>query len=178
MTYATFERHLDADGPTELVPEPMLPVQFADLLRRRTEQRPELHLMSAVLQDALRAFCQYTGVGGARAARLFHETAGWFGSPDVSWPFSFENICDALDVDAAWIRGLLARWHRAHAGSGDGALRISAVRRVGGSRHAVRSGAPGPEALDDLVVASPRRSRRDRSRRDLATRACGDARQM
>jgi hypothetical protein len=99
--------------------------------------------MSAVLQDALRAFCQYAEVDGGRAARLFDEIASWFGSTDATWPFSFENICDALDLDPAWIRGLLARWRRGHAGPGAGSVRIPPVRHFGGSRHAMRGEALG-----------------------------------
>jgi hypothetical protein len=144
MTHATLQRTLDADGPAEVVPEHMLPVQFAEILLRCEERTPELRLMSAVLQDALRAFCQYANVDGGRAARLFDETADWFGSPDVTWPFAFENICDALDLDAAWIRGLLARWQRTHAGSAPRRRgRIPHVRRIGGSRHAVCGEAAG-----------------------------------
>jgi hypothetical protein len=152
MTHATFQRPLDAVGSAELVPEQMLPVQFAELLLRPAEQRPELRLMSAVLQSALRTFCEYADVRSGRAARLFHETADWFGSPDVAWPFSFENICDAVDLDAAWIRGLLARWHRGHAGRGDRGVQFPSMRRVGGSRHAVRGEAPGLPRRPAVVV--------------------------
>jgi hypothetical protein len=39
----------DADGPSELLPDQMLPVQFAELLQRASERTPELRLMAAVL---------------------------------------------------------------------------------------------------------------------------------
>jgi len=32
------------------------------------------------------------------------ELLAWFASPDRSWPFSFENICDAIDLDPAQVR--------------------------------------------------------------------------
>lgn len=107
MTPATFHRRFDVRGLTEVRPDELRPLQRPQLPRRCAEP-PELRLMRPVLQDALRTFCQHADVEGGRAARLFQETADWFGSPDATSPFSFEAVCDALELDAAWIRGLLA----------------------------------------------------------------------
>ena len=93
--------------------------------------------MVAVLEDAIRVFCKNTGVHTTRARRLFDETAEWFESSDVSWPFSFENICDALVLDPAWIRGLLGRWLATHALSTQAPLKIPPIRRIEGSRRSV-----------------------------------------
>jgi len=76
----------DADGPRELVPDQMVPVQFAELLQRASERTPELRLMAAVLEDAIRTFCRCAGSRGVRSRRLFRETAEWFDSSDASWP--------------------------------------------------------------------------------------------
>src|ERR1700741_3430827 len=95
--------------PSELAPEHLLPVQFTELLQRPSERTPELRLMAAALEDAIRCFCQCAGSRGVRSQRLFRETAAWFESHDVSWPFAFENICDALALEPDWIRGGLAR---------------------------------------------------------------------
>ena len=35
------------------------------------------------------------------------ELLNWFASRDRSWPCSFENVCDAIDLDPARLRGLL-----------------------------------------------------------------------
>src|SRR5262245_6776002 len=102
----------DPAGAADVVPELMLPVQFAELLQGSSDRAPERRLMAAVLEDAIRSFCQYARAPRARQQRLFRETAGWFASDDLSWPFSFENICDALALDPHWIRGLLSRWQR------------------------------------------------------------------
>ncbi|NOT55850.1 MAG: hypothetical protein HOP18_14720 [Deltaproteobacteria bacterium] len=39
-----------------------------------------------------------------RGQRLFREDALWFASSDHSWAFSFESICDQLNLDADYIR--------------------------------------------------------------------------
>ena len=92
-------RREEWDDPSELVPEQILPVQFAESLQRSAERTPELRLMAAVLEDAIRTFCRCSGSAGVRRRRLFRETADWFESPDVRWPCSFENICDALALE-------------------------------------------------------------------------------
>ena len=133
----------DADGPSELVPDQILPVQFAELLQRASERPPELRLMAAVLEDAMRTFCRCAASRGRRSQRLFRETAEWFESSDVSWPFSFENICDAFRLEPGWIRGLLRRWLGKQAATADRPAKIASVRRIAGRQHTVTERAPG-----------------------------------
>ena len=76
-------RYEESDDPSELVPEQILPVQFAELLQRSVERTHELRLMAAVLEDAIRTFCRCSGSAGVRRRRLFRKTADWFESPDV-----------------------------------------------------------------------------------------------
>jgi len=136
MTPSHLIRIEEADGPSELVPDRLLPVQFVELLQRPTERTPELRLMAAVLEDALRTFCGCAGASGRRNQRLFQEAADWFASSDASWPFAFENICDALGLEPAWIRQLLRRREDVQP------VRIPTIRRLAGTRHAVTGRAP------------------------------------
>jgi hypothetical protein len=131
-----------ADGPSELVPESLLPVQFVELLQRPVERKPELRLMIAVLEEAFRTFCGCAGSPGRRNQRLFQEAADWFASSDASWPFAFEYICDALGLEPQWIRQLLRRWE-ARRTAGVQPVRIPVIRRLAGTRHAVTGRAPG-----------------------------------
>ena len=89
--------------------------------------------MSAVLEDAIRVFRKNAGVHTTRARRLFDETAEWFESSDVSWPFSFENICDVLVLDPAWIRAQLRRWLARHARPAQRRIAESRQRAIGGA---------------------------------------------
>src|SRR5256884_9323886 len=131
----------ESGDPSELASEHLLPVQFTELLQRPSGRTPELRLMAAVLEDAIRSFCQCAGSRGVRSQRLFRETAEWFASHDVSWPFAFENICDALALEPEWIRRALQRWQARHATEGAGlpTLRL----RVAANRHTVNGRAPG-----------------------------------
>ena len=145
----------ESGDPRELASEHLLPVQFTELLQRPSGRTPELRLMAAVLEDAIRSFCQCAGSRGVRSQRLFRETAEWFASHDVSWPFAFENICDALVVEPDWIRRLLTRWQSNQKAAGGPAVIPSIRLRVAGSRHTVSAGAPGLSHL--TALASPRR---------------------
>ena len=73
--------------------------------RRADHVAPGEHrLLRAVLEDALRTIlaARHGGVGPAHIRR---EHA-WMTSRDRGDPFAFESICDALDLDADWIRRL------------------------------------------------------------------------
>jgi hypothetical protein len=130
--------------PDRLASDHLLPVQYAELLQRSSVRTPELKLMAAVLEDAIRCFCQCAGSPGLRSQRLFRETAEWFESHDASWPFAFENVCEYLALEPDWIRGLLARWRNGRKPVASWPVAIPRVRlRIAGSRHSVRAGAPG-----------------------------------
>lgn len=70
--------------------------------------QPEHHLMLAVLEDALAIIVR--GPAVAASLKLFAETRDWAASDDISWPFSFLNVCENLDVDATRLRTRLAPW--------------------------------------------------------------------
>lgn len=64
----------------------------------------ERRLLLAVLEDAVSSFLRHRHSCTKRAQRLFHEDKLWFASRDHSWVFSFESICDQLNLDANYIR--------------------------------------------------------------------------
>jgi len=127
----------ESGGPSELVPDQLLPVQFADLLHGPPARTPELRLMAAVLEDAIRTFCRCTGSRGGPSQDEIQETAEWFESSDVTWPFSFENICAALGLESEWIRQLLHRWRAGRTSGTHQRAKIPSVRRLAGSRHTI-----------------------------------------
>jgi len=63
----------------------------------------ELRLMAAVLEDAVNILRKRPRSRAGREARE------WLQSKDASWPFAFERICDALDLDADGVRRQVAR---------------------------------------------------------------------
>jgi len=91
-------------GPTEIFADYILSMQLAELSRRRAAWTPELRLLAAVLEDAIRTFYRCARSQAVAKQLLFSETAEWFASPDTSFPFAFESICHVLGLDAAAIR--------------------------------------------------------------------------
>ena len=77
---------------------------------------PERRLMLAVLEDALAALRHAALQPSRQAQRLADEVREWMGCEDRTWPFSFANICDGLDVDAERLRRRHAPAHAARAG--------------------------------------------------------------
>jgi hypothetical protein len=65
---------------------------------------PEQHLMAAVLQDAISCYIRHVGPSDRSHRRLHDDAARWIGNRDTEWPYSFENICSVLGLDAATIR--------------------------------------------------------------------------
>jgi hypothetical protein len=65
----------------------------------------ELRLMAAVLEDAINILRKRPRSRAGREARE------WLASRDASWPFAFERICDALDLDAGSVRRQVANGH-------------------------------------------------------------------
>lgn len=65
-------------------------------------------LMAAVLEAAIAELQQSRRVSALgwnrRRERPDAETLRWFASRDRWWPYSFENICDGLGLDAGQIR--------------------------------------------------------------------------
>jgi hypothetical protein len=44
------------------------------------------------------------------------EIMNWFALDDTEWPFSFVNICEALDIDSGELRSMLMQWHESARG--------------------------------------------------------------
>jgi hypothetical protein len=71
--------------------------------------QPEKTLMFAVLLDAVECFQKYAG---REANRLFKDTDEWIFEDDHEWPFSFINICEAVDIDPKYLRKGLSHWKK------------------------------------------------------------------
>jgi len=91
-------------------PDTLLPSQFFDRVRRRTEHDGERRLMIAVLEDAVDVYRKQAGAKDARGEQLFDGAEQWIEDSDRAWLFSFQNICDVLDLDADYLRRGLRTW--------------------------------------------------------------------
>jgi len=84
----------------------ILPAQYFGALGSvglSSEQR----LMLAVLVDAINVLQGWRRVGSARKRRAFAEAAQWVNTRGTNYPFSFDSVCDALEIDPDVLRSRL-----------------------------------------------------------------------
>ncbi|MCK6554077.1 hypothetical protein L6Q96_05765 [Candidatus Binatia bacterium] len=96
-----------------LQPDSVLPAQYFSGRRSRGTHDAEHELVVAVLQDAIDCFQKHLFARERKARQLYVDAEAWIMSDDRRWPFSFENICDLLDIDAPGLRAGLLRWKAA-----------------------------------------------------------------
>ncbi|HZR84789.1 MAG TPA: hypothetical protein VFD92_27085 [Candidatus Binatia bacterium] len=96
-------------------PDVLLPGQFFSFFRKEAGFDRERRLMLAVLEDAIDCYQKYAHTNDLRGRQLFAESVDWIMSPDKRWLFSFENICQIVDMNPDYIRQGLKRWRAQHA---------------------------------------------------------------
>jgi hypothetical protein len=91
-------------------PDVLLPAQYFAAFRRSGGLERERLLMLAVLEDAIDCYQKYAHARDPPGSQLFDESKEWVHSSDRSWLFSFENICDTLEINADYVRRGLREW--------------------------------------------------------------------
>ena len=91
-------------------PDAMLPAQFYASFRGGSGVRGEKSLMLAVLEDALDCFQKYAAARDGHGQALFEEANTWIASNDRGWFFSYENICETLEINPEYLRRGLDSW--------------------------------------------------------------------
>ncbi|HYC22702.1 MAG TPA: hypothetical protein VEI94_08360 [Candidatus Bathyarchaeia archaeon] len=99
-------------------PDVLLPGQFFSFFRKEGGFDRERRLMLAVLEDAIDCFQKYALTSDLRGRQLFLESYEWIMSSEKRWLFSFENICQIVDMDPEYIRHGLKRWRAQQARGG------------------------------------------------------------
>jgi hypothetical protein len=79
--------------------------RYRHRMRLKQQLQPEKKLMLAVLEDALTRFERHLPCHD----RLFREELNWFMDMKSEPVFSFENICDSLQLDPTSVRKYLLR---------------------------------------------------------------------
>ena len=131
-------RKIEETGPG-LEPETILPSQFFDRLQIDASLQPEKRLMLAVLEDAVGTFQKHVTAATRRGQRHFTEAEQWFASDIADWPFAFESICEALGLEASFVRRGLWHWRDAQRGPVPTSAKVVRFpfRRVNGRRHSI-----------------------------------------
>ncbi len=99
----TILRGADGSSDTTYGGDPLLAAQLGPWVGRES-LTGEARLALAVVEDAVSTVRLTVGVHAPRARRLATEAWAWIASHDTSHPFAFENLCDHLGLDAAWLR--------------------------------------------------------------------------
>lgn len=93
-------------------PDSVLPARFYATFRGSSTWRGPKRLMLAVLQDALDCYQKYAFSRDGYGRQLFDEANAWIQGTERDWHFSFENICEALDIDPGYVRRGIRGWRR------------------------------------------------------------------
>ena len=94
-------------------PDILISPQYQATHRRRFHLQPERALMLAVLEDAIVCFQDNLGATCAREKSRYLDAEQWVLDEDKSYLFSFDNVCEALGFEAAYLRQGLMRWKEA-----------------------------------------------------------------
>ena len=106
-------------------PDTLSQYGYFRVFRQKPPTVAEERLMFAVLTDAIECFQRHERATCRKNRALYNEAAEWISSRDVSWPFSFENVCETLGVNPSYLRLGLMRWrhHRVQRKAGSKRLR-------------------------------------------------------
>jgi hypothetical protein len=87
---------------------------FLVVYRSKPGREPEMMLMMAVLEDAIRCFIKYCSATNRGGKRRFKETKDWFFDSKDDRLFSFESLCGTFALDPGYIRRGLLQYERDH----------------------------------------------------------------
>ena len=85
--------------------------QYLETVCRKADLEAEQKLMLAVLKDAVTCFQKYFTARDKIGTSLFREAEEWILLPGKDdWLFSFDNICENLNLDPGYSREGSQRW--------------------------------------------------------------------
>jgi len=129
-------------------PDVVLPEQIIAGARTDSYMTGEKALMLSVLEDGIRCFQNYLRDKRLRKSQLPEQAEAWIRAVDYEWPFSFNNCCETLGIDADALRNALLCWKH------NKLLELSNEKR--------REGEPATSHLHAVDGSGPRRISRPR----------------
>src|ERR1051326_3565836 len=106
--------------------DPLVVERYLSTVKTDIRQQPERLLMLAVLEDGIRSFQKYSGSESPASKKLFKDAEEWIFDTDDDGAFSFESICAAWNLDAAYLRLGLPHWRQRHSNGKRPRLRVVA----------------------------------------------------
>jgi hypothetical protein len=101
---------LDEKLPGLFEPDTLLPIQYFEAMRRKHLLEGEKRLVLSVLEDAIECFMKFIDSPTSKNQRLFRDAEDWINLEDKKWVFSFDNVCDMLDINPEYMRRGLRDW--------------------------------------------------------------------
>lgn len=101
---------LDEKLPGLFEPDTLLPIQYFEAMRRKHLLEGEKRLVLSVLEDAVECFMKCIDSSSNKGQRLFRDAEEWINLEDKKWVFSFDNVCEMLDVNPEYLRRGLQEW--------------------------------------------------------------------
>jgi hypothetical protein len=86
---------------------------FIESVFKKNVREGELKLMLAVLENAIEDFQKYVLATDKRGKELFQEAEEWIMEANSASFFSFENICEHLQLNPDYVRRGFVRWKAA-----------------------------------------------------------------
>ena len=137
---------LDERLPGLFEPDTLLPIQYFEAMRKKHLLEGEKRLILSVLEDAVECFMKCIDSPTNKGQRLFRDADEWISLEDKHWVFSFDNVCDMLDINPDYMRRGLKRWKE---------RKIEAMQRAAealDNREANHPAAGGPPGSSDIRV--------------------------
>ncbi len=101
---------LDERLPGLFEPDTLLPIQYFEAMRKKHLLEGEKRLILSVLEDAIECFMKCIDASTSKGQRLFRDADEWIALEDKRWVFSFDNVCDMLDINPEYMRMGLRKW--------------------------------------------------------------------
>jgi hypothetical protein len=117
-------------GALMVEPDVLAAAEYLERWRYRSSHEPERMLMYAVVDDAITCYQKYSSASKPRGKERFRDVENWLMREKNDWLFSFERICEVLELNPNYIRAGLMRW-RSSAGSRPTKVRLFYVVRPG-----------------------------------------------
>jgi hypothetical protein len=101
---------LDERLPGLFEPDTLLPIQYFEAMRKKHLLEGEKRLILSVLEDAVECFMKCIDSPTNKGQRLFRDADEWIGLEDKHWVFSFDNVCEMLNINPDYMRRGLRQW--------------------------------------------------------------------